>query len=67
LDQAAYDRLEALGQRLEDGIKNALAGSGVAAQFHRVGSAFLCFLCRAGTDFASAKRADVKALPPGLP
>jgi glutamate-1-semialdehyde 2,1-aminomutase len=59
LDQAAYDRLEALGQRLEDGIKNALAASGVAAQFHRVGSAFTLFFCAEPvTDFASAKRAD---------
>jgi glutamate-1-semialdehyde 2,1-aminomutase len=61
LDQAAYDRLEALGQRLEDGIKNALAGSGVAAQFHRVGSAFTLFFCAEPvTDFASAKRADAR-------
>ena len=59
LDRAAYDRLEALGRRLEDGIKNALAASGVAAQFHRVGSAFTLFFCAEPvTDFASAKRAD---------
>jgi glutamate-1-semialdehyde 2,1-aminomutase len=60
LDQAAYDRLESLGQRLEAGIRNALAGSGVAAQFHRVGSVFTLFFCpEPVTDFASAKRADM--------
>ncbi|HJX53129.1 MAG TPA: glutamate-1-semialdehyde 2,1-aminomutase [Polyangia bacterium] len=59
LDQAAYDRLDALGRRLEAGIKDALAASGVAAQFHRVGSAFtLFFSAEPVTDFASAKRAD---------
>ena len=59
LDQAAYDRLDALGRRLEAGIKDALATSGVAAQFHRVGSAFtLFFSAEPVTDFASAKRAD---------
>jgi glutamate-1-semialdehyde 2,1-aminomutase len=59
LDQAAFHRLEALGQRLEAGIKDALAASGVAAQFHRVGSAFtLFFSAEPVTDFASAKRAD---------
>jgi glutamate-1-semialdehyde 2,1-aminomutase len=59
LDQAAYDRLEALGQRLESGIKSALAGSGVAAHLHRVGSAFTLFFAASPvTDFASAKRAD---------
>jgi len=59
LDQAAYDRLEALGQRLESGIKSALAATGVAAQLHRVGSAFtLFFSAEPIADFASAKRAD---------
>jgi glutamate-1-semialdehyde 2,1-aminomutase len=59
LDQAAYHRLDALGQRLEAGIKHALAASGVAAQFHRVGSVFtLFFSAEPVTDFASAKRAD---------
>ena len=61
LDQAAYDRLDALGRRLETGIRSALANSGVAAQFHRVGSAFTLFFCAEPvTDFASAKRADVE-------
>ncbi|MGA7743462.1 MAG: glutamate-1-semialdehyde 2,1-aminomutase [Polyangia bacterium] len=60
LDQSAYNRLELLGQRLEAGIRSALAASGVAAQFHRVGSAFtLFFSAEPVTDFASAKRADV--------
>ncbi len=61
LDQAAYRRLDALGQRLETGIKNALAASGVAAQLHRVGSAFTLFFCAEPvTDFVSAKRADTE-------
>jgi len=42
LDQAAYDRLDALGRRLETGIKGALAASGVAAQFQRVGPPSPC-------------------------
>jgi len=59
LDQAAYSRLDALGQRLEAGIRAALAATGVAAQFHRAGSAFTLFFCAEPvTDFASAKRAD---------
>jgi glutamate-1-semialdehyde 2,1-aminomutase len=60
LDQAAYDRLDALGQRLEAGIKEALAATSVPAQFHRVGSVFTLFFCAESvTDFTSAKRADV--------
>jgi glutamate-1-semialdehyde 2,1-aminomutase len=59
LDQSAYERLDALGRRLEAGIKDALAATGVAAQLHRVGSAFTLFFCAESvTDFASAKRAD---------
>jgi len=59
LDQSAYERLEALGRRLETGVKSALAASGVVAHLHRVGSAFtLFFSALPVTDFASAKRAD---------
>jgi len=59
LDQTAYARLDALGRRFEAGVKDALAASGVAAQLHRVGSAFTLFFCgEPVTDFASAKRAD---------
>ena len=59
LDQAAYHRLDALGQRLETGITGALAAAAVSAQFHRVGSVFtLFFSAEPVTDFASAKRAD---------
>jgi len=61
LDQAAYDRLESLGRRLEAGIKDALAASGVPARLHRVGSAFTLFFCAEPvSDFASAKRADTR-------
>jgi glutamate-1-semialdehyde 2,1-aminomutase len=61
LGQSAYNRLEVLGQRLEDGVRGALDASGVVAQFHRVGSAFtLFFSAEPVTDFASAKRADTQ-------
>jgi len=61
LDQAAYDRLDTLGQRLESGVKEALAASGVAGQLQRVGSAFTLFFSgEPVTDFASAKRADTQ-------
>jgi glutamate-1-semialdehyde 2,1-aminomutase len=61
LDQAAYHRLDALGQRLEAGLKDELGASGVAAQLNRVGSAFTLFFCgEPVTDFASAKRADTE-------
>jgi glutamate-1-semialdehyde 2,1-aminomutase len=59
LDQPTYNRLDALGRRLEAGIKESLAASGVAAQFHRLGSAFtLFFNAEPVTNFASANRSD---------
>jgi glutamate-1-semialdehyde 2,1-aminomutase len=61
LDQAAYDRLDALGHRLETGVKSVLAGSGVPARLQRMGSAFTLFFCAEPvTDFVSAKRADTE-------
>jgi glutamate-1-semialdehyde 2,1-aminomutase len=61
LDQAAYARLEALGQRLETGLRKVLATAGVPVQLHRVGSAFTIFFCdQPISDFASAKRSDTK-------
>jgi glutamate-1-semialdehyde 2,1-aminomutase len=59
LDDAAYQRLEHLGQRLEDGLRRAVTTGGVPAQVQRLGSAFtLFFTADPVTDFASAKRAD---------
>jgi glutamate-1-semialdehyde 2,1-aminomutase len=57
LDASVYDRLERLGQRLEQGLRRAAAG--VPAQVQRVGSAFtLFFTGQPVTDFASAKTSD---------
>jgi glutamate-1-semialdehyde 2,1-aminomutase len=59
LDDAAYQRLERLGQRLEDGLRRAIAATGTPARVQRVGSAFtLFFTPEPVVDFASAKRAD---------
>lgn len=59
LDAAAYARLEALGARLEAGLRRVVAEAGVAAQVQRVGSAFtLFFRGEPVADFASAKKAD---------
>jgi glutamate-1-semialdehyde 2,1-aminomutase len=61
LDQAAYARLEGLGQRLENGLRKILAAAGVPVLLHRVGSAFTIFFCdKPISDFASAKRSDTK-------
>jgi glutamate-1-semialdehyde 2,1-aminomutase len=57
LDDAAYARLEALGKRLEDGLRGPAAKA--KARLQRLGSAFtLFFTDQPVTDFASAKRAD---------
>ena len=59
LDVSAYERLEALGQRLEDGLNRAIAAAKVPARVQRLGSAFtLFFTADPVTDFASAKKAD---------
>jgi glutamate-1-semialdehyde 2,1-aminomutase len=61
LSAKSYQRLEALGSRLESGIRDAIAQTGVAACFQRVGSAFTLFFCPGPvTDFASAKLANTK-------
>jgi glutamate-1-semialdehyde 2,1-aminomutase len=59
LDASAYDRLERLGRRLEEGLNRAIAAAKVAARVQRLGSAFtLFFTPDPVTDFASAKKAD---------
>jgi glutamate-1-semialdehyde 2,1-aminomutase len=57
----SYDRLEALGARLEMGIKQAISRAKIAACIQRIGSSFTLFFCAGPvTDFASAKAANTK-------
>ncbi len=59
LDQAAYDRLEAAGRRLEFGLSDAVRDAEVAARVQRVGSLLtLFFTDREVTDQESAERSD---------
>lgn len=59
LDSSAYERLDRLGQRLEEGLVRAIAAAGARARVQRLGSAFtLFFTADPVTDFASAKKAD---------
>jgi glutamate-1-semialdehyde 2,1-aminomutase len=57
----SYQRLEALGARLEAGLQRAIASAKVAVFLQRIGSAFTIFFCTGPvTDFASAKTANTK-------
>ncbi|HEY0712162.1 MAG TPA: aminotransferase class III-fold pyridoxal phosphate-dependent enzyme, partial [Polyangia bacterium] len=59
LTAGLYDRLEQLGQRLEAGVKAAIAKTETRAHIVRMGSAFTIFFTTDEVfDFASAKRAD---------
>ena len=59
LDQAAYARLQALADRLVDGLTDAFAESGVAARIPRVASLFSVFFASEEVrDFAGARAAD---------
>ncbi len=61
LDAAAYARLEALGARLEAGLREAISHTGASACIQRVGSAFTLFFCAGPvTDFTTAKTADTR-------
>ncbi len=61
LDAAAYARLDALGQMLENGLRKISITSAVPFRLQRVGSAFTIFFCdQPVSDFASAKRSDTK-------
>lgn len=54
-----YEKLEALGRQLEDGIKAALEAAGVAATFNRVGSMFTLFFTPPPVrDLATAVRSN---------
>jgi glutamate-1-semialdehyde 2,1-aminomutase len=61
LTPQSYDRLDAMGARLEAGIHDAVSKSGVDACIQRVGSAFtLFFFPGPVADFADAKKANIK-------
>jgi glutamate-1-semialdehyde 2,1-aminomutase len=56
-----YERLDALGVRLQVGLARAAEGAGVMLTVNRVGSMLTPFFCRGPvTDFASAKTSDTK-------
>jgi glutamate-1-semialdehyde 2,1-aminomutase len=57
----SYAKLDALGAKLEAGVRDAIARTGVPACMQRVGSAFTLFFCPGPvTDFSSAKSANTK-------
>ena len=61
LDDALYQRLENLGQRLETGLRNVLIEKQIPAQLHRVGSMWtLFFTANPVTDYASAAQSDTE-------
>ncbi|OGK83854.1 MAG: glutamate-1-semialdehyde-2,1-aminomutase [Candidatus Rokubacteria bacterium GWC2_70_16] len=54
-----YERLERLGARLEQGIREGAAAVGAPVTVNRVGSMLTCFFTEGPvTDYASARRAD---------
>jgi glutamate-1-semialdehyde 2,1-aminomutase len=54
-----YERLDALGARMHDGLTRAAEKAGVALTVNRVGSMLTAFFCAGPvTDYESAKRAD---------
>jgi glutamate-1-semialdehyde 2,1-aminomutase len=56
-----YERLEALGARLERGLCAAAEKTGVPLTVNRVGSMLTAFFCATPvTDYASARRADTQ-------
>jgi glutamate-1-semialdehyde 2,1-aminomutase len=62
LDAAAYERLEALGRRLEEGLRRAIRDRKAGAALNRVGSMWTLFFgVDAVEDFAQARRADTAA------
>ncbi len=55
----AYERLEALGRRLAQGLEGGARKAGVPLTVNRVGSMLTAFFCAAPvTDYDTAKRAD---------
>ena len=54
-DEGVYQRLEALGRALEDGLRRAVAEAEVPAQINRLGSLLTLFFAESpATDYASA-------------
>jgi glutamate-1-semialdehyde 2,1-aminomutase len=61
LDQKAYDRLEALGARLEAGLARAITAAGVPGVVQRVGSMFTLFFHDGPVrNFREASRSNTK-------
>jgi glutamate-1-semialdehyde 2,1-aminomutase len=59
LDDAAYAHLEALGHKLEESLRGAIAQTGASAQVQRVASVFTVFFTLAPiTDMQTAKQAS---------
>jgi len=62
LDAAAYERLDALGEQLAEGLRGAIAETGVTAQVTHVGSLVnVHFTTEPITDFDATQRADQEA------
>ena len=62
LDAAAYEKLDRLGAQLAEGLRDAIAQTGVAAQVTQVGSiANVHFTTEPILDFDAAQRADQTA------
>jgi glutamate-1-semialdehyde 2,1-aminomutase len=58
-DRRAYARLEALGARLEQGLRAGAEKAGVPLTVNRAGSMLTAFFCATPvTDYASARKAD---------
>jgi glutamate-1-semialdehyde 2,1-aminomutase len=58
-DSSVYERLEALGRRLQEGIEEAARAAGVPVTVNRVGSMLTAFFTDGPvTDYTSAKRSD---------
>lgn len=61
LDAAAYEKLEALGAQLENGLSAIIAELNIPAQLHRVGSMWtLFFTPEKVVDYSSAKTSDTE-------
>ena len=61
LDDALYQRLETLGQRLENGLREIINEKQIPAQLHRVGSMWtLFFTANPVIDYASAAQSDTE-------
>ena len=58
-DPGLYERLEARGKQLEEGLREVAAQSGIALQCQRVGSMFTPFFVKNGVfDYQTARAAD---------